>query len=88
MTPRERVREEAQKVAALIVTARRLLAGGAAIDLSALEGQVRAVCEGVTGLDTAEGRALLPTLDSLVDGLDGLAGDLRAQFHRLGTEGG
>lgn len=83
MNAGEQVREEAQKVAAVIVTARRLLAGGAVVDLAALEGQVQEVCTGIAGLDAGEGRALLPTLRALVDGLDGLAGDLRAQYDRV-----
>lgn len=82
----ERVRQDVNKVAALITTARRLLAGGALVDLSALEGKVRGICEATATLAAEDGRALRPSLQALVDGLDHLIGELRIQRDRV-TQG-
>lgn len=79
----DRVRQDVHKAAALITAARRLLAGGALVDLSALEGNVRGICEAAAGLAVEDGRALRPSLEALVDGLDRLAGELQTQRERV-----
>lgn len=72
------VRVDLQKVASVLTTARRLLAGGTMIDLSALQGMVRGVCDQVALLPLDQARALRPGLESLLGGLDRLGEDLNA----------
>lgn len=66
------VREELDKAASLVLTARRLLATGTMVDLSALEGKVRAICEEVAAMARDEGRPLVPVMESLIGDLDRL----------------
>ena len=75
---------EVEKVAAMLMTARRLLAGGTMVDLSALQGMVSGVCEQVAALPRAQGQALLPGLESLRRGLDYLGDDLRTLHAGMG----
>jgi hypothetical protein len=69
-------RADAERVAALIATARRLLAAGKTVDLTALEGRVRGLCESLAGNpppgpgDRLEARALLGHLARDLDGLE------------------
>jgi hypothetical protein len=79
----ERVTVEVQKVAAMLLTARRLLAGGTMVDLAALQGMVSGVCDQVATLPREEGRALLPGLESLLRGLGYLGDDLDTLQARL-----
>lgn len=72
------LRDEVQKVASMVGTARRLLATGTMVDLSALEGKVAGLCAAVDGLPRDEGRTLVPSLDALMGSLDRLAADLEA----------
>lgn len=74
---------EVEKVAAMLMTARRLLAGGTMVDLSALQGMVSGVCEHVAALPSEQGQALLPGLESLRRGLDYLGDDLRTLHARM-----
>lgn len=66
------VREELDKAASLVLTARRLLATGTMVDLSALEGKVRAVCEEVATMTREDGRPLVPMMETLIGDLDRL----------------
>jgi hypothetical protein len=66
------VREELDKAASLVLTARRLLATGTMVDLSALEGKVRAICEEVAALAREDGRPLVPMMETLIGDLDRL----------------
>lgn len=66
------VREELDKAASLVTTARRLLATGTMVDLSALEGKVRAICEEVAGMTREDGRPLVPVMERLIGDLDRL----------------
>ena len=84
-TAQEEAREELAKVSSLVLTARRLVAGGALVDLSALEERVRTVCETVQRMRREEGQELLDELQALIGRLNQLAGDLEerlAQFPR------
>lgn len=72
----ETVRQELEKAATLVGTARRLLATGTEVDLAALEGRVKFVCGAVLGLDRAEGATFRPGLEALVEDLDRLAAAL------------
>lgn len=67
-----RVREELDKAASLVLTARRLLATGTMVDLSALEGKVRAICDQVAGMTREDGRPLVPVMETLIGDLDRL----------------
>lgn len=75
MKPAE-IREELDKASSLVVAARRLLATGTMVDLSALEGKVRGICESLAGLPQEDGRALLPPMERLIHDLDRLAADI------------
>jgi hypothetical protein len=71
------LKTEMEKVASLVGTARRLLATGRVIDLSALEGKVRRICGGAIHLGNGEGKSLRPGMEALLDDLDRLAQALR-----------
>jgi hypothetical protein len=71
--------DELQKVGSLITTARRLLATGTMVDLSALEGKVRAICEGITGIPRETALPHLSTMETLIADLDRLSDALRTQ---------
>lgn len=72
------VRVEVQKVASMVTTARRLLAGGTMVDLSALQGMVSGVCSRVGALPRDEGRQMRGGLESLLRSLDSLQDDVEA----------
>ena len=76
-------REELAKVSSLVLTARRLVAGGALVDLSALEDRVRAICDHVQRMPREEGQGLLDELRALIVRLDSLAGDLEERLAQL-----
>lgn len=78
---------QVEKVSAMLMTARRLLAGGTMVDLAALQGMVSGVCEQVAALPHEQGQELLPGLESLRRGLDYLGEDLRTLHHKM-TGGG
>ncbi len=83
--PKEEAREELAKVSALVLTARRLVAGGTLVDLSALEDRVRTICDTVQQMPREDGQELLDELQALIGRLDQLARDLQerlAQFPR------
>lgn len=69
----DHVRQELEKAASMVSAARRLLATGTMVDLSALEGKVRFICESVTGMDGEAGRAMVPGMEALIADLDRLA---------------
>lgn len=75
------IRQELEKAATLVGTARRLLATGTEVDLAALEGRVRFVCGAVLDLDRTEGAAFRPGLEALVADLDRLAAALDQRHH-------
>ncbi len=79
----ENPREELAKVSSLVLTARRLVASGALVDLSALEERVRVLCEAVQQMPQEEGRALLAELQALIGRLNHLAGDLEERLSQL-----
>jgi hypothetical protein len=73
----------ADKVTALIETSRRMLADGRPIDLAALEGKVRALCEAATAAPAEERPRLKAVLAEIIDGLDRLTDDLTARHPGL-----
>ena len=85
MTPTsaDQAREELAKVSSLVLTARRLVAGGALVDLSALEDRVRTVCESAQRMPREDGQGLLDELQALIGRLDQLAGDLEDRLSQM-----
>ncbi len=75
-TQSDALRQELEKAATLVGTARRLLSTGTEVDLAALEGRVRFVCGAVLDLDRSEGVTFRPGLEALVADLDRLAAAL------------
>ncbi len=76
----ESVTLELSKIESLIEGAHRLVTEGRLIDLSALEGKVQSVCEGVLGLQGPEARATIHRLQGLLDTLDGLSMSLQSRY--------
>jgi hypothetical protein len=81
----DQAREELAKVSSLVLTARRLVASGALVDLTALEERVRLVCESVQQMPVEEGRSMLDDLRALIGRLDSLAADLESRLAQLAT---
>ena len=79
----DQTREELAKVSSLVLTARRLVAGGALVDLSALEERVRTVCETVQQMEREDGQGLLDELQALIGRLNQLAGDLEDRLSQM-----
>ncbi|HLN24560.1 MAG TPA: hypothetical protein VK558_11300 [Patescibacteria group bacterium] len=73
-------REELSKVASLVLTARRLLASGTLVDLSAIEDRVRVVVDTVEAMPAEDGRELLDDMTTLIDKLDRLSQELQEQL--------
>lgn len=80
------VREELDKAASLVVTARRLLATGTMVDLSALEGKVRAICDQVAAMTREDGRPLKAALESLIGDLERLENAIHERVDPPGRE--
>jgi hypothetical protein len=85
MTGADEIREELVKVSSLAMTARRLLAGGKLVDLSALEERVRVVCETIQTMPREDGQKLLEDMQALINKLDQLTRELE---ERLIASGG
>jgi hypothetical protein len=79
------VREEVVKIASLIRMARRSLARGGLVDLSAIEDRVKAVCNAALVMPCGDGRTLIADMEGLVDMLDRLGDDLHGQIDHLST---
>ena len=84
-------REELAKVSSLVLTARRLLAGGTLVDLTAIEERVRLVCTAVEGMPREDGQTLLEDMLTLIEKLEQLATDLQdhlKDFEAVRKDGG
>jgi hypothetical protein len=68
----DRLQAEIEKASSLVGAARRLLATGTMVDLAALEGRVRLICDGIAGLTPETGRAFRPGIEALITDLDRL----------------
>ena len=77
--PRPQVLPEADKLTSLVTTARRLLAEQKMVDLSALEGKVRELCDAIRRAPPGETAAVKASLTAIVEDLDRLAAELTAQ---------
>ena len=67
------IAQELEKASSMVMTARRLLATGTTVDLSALEGKIRCVCDTVADLPRELGQSMVPALEKLIADLDRLA---------------
>jgi len=67
-----RLSAELEKASSLVGAARRLLGTGTMVDLAALEGRVRLICDGVAGLTPEAGRRFRPGIEALIAELDRL----------------
>jgi hypothetical protein len=72
---------QAEKVIALIEASRRVLADGQPIDLVALEGKVRDLCETATAAPDEDQPGLQVMLAEIIDHLDDLTEDLTARHY-------
>lgn len=77
-------REELTKVISLAMTARRLLAGGKLVDLSAIEERVRFVCQAVAEMPREDAEALLEDMEMLIHRLDQLESELEERLEQCG----
>ena len=77
------IRDEVHKVASLVDTARRLLAEGSIVDLSALEGKVRVICEAIGEAPGEDLSDLKDPMAAIIDGLDLLEAVLNEQFSAI-----
>jgi len=68
----DRLTAELEKARSLVGAARRLLGTGTMVDLAALEGRVRQICDGVAGLAPETGRSFRPGIEALIADLDRL----------------
>lgn len=73
MTVLGQVSQELEKASSMVMTAKRLLVTGTTIDLSALEGRIKGVCDQVVDLPRDLGQGLIPALEKLIADLDRLA---------------
>lgn len=77
------IREELEKAASLISGARRLMAEGRSVDLSALEERVRTITDAVQTAPDAVQSAYKEHLGVLLEILDALQSDLERQHKTL-----
>ena len=82
-TPEPDVAVEVRKVASLISTARRLLAEGKMVDLSALEGKVKTLCGAICQAPPKDTEGLEASVNDLAEDLDRLTVELTAQFRAI-----
>lgn len=81
------IASEMGKVASVITTARRMLAEGKMVDITALESKVAELCTGAKDLSPTERVEVARAMGSLIQGLDDLAIDLKAQYAAMNDEG-
>jgi len=70
---------EMDKVAAVIATARRLMADGRTVDLTPLEGKIESLCGRVRETPKAHRDGVIRAMESLIKALDELEGAIRAR---------
>lgn len=74
---------DADKIASLITTARRLLDEDKMVDLSALEGKVADLCRRFTHVPQTEAEPFRQTISAIMTDLDLLASDLARQNEKV-----
>lgn len=83
MTARDDIESKTQKIAALINAARRLLADGQIVDLSALQGKVKELCLTIESNPPNEESGIKESVNEIILSLDSLARDVQSQFDGL-----
>ncbi|HVI52195.1 MAG TPA: hypothetical protein VM661_13355 [Candidatus Sulfotelmatobacter sp.] len=76
-------RQELEKVSSLVLAARRLMAKGSLVDLSAIQERVAAICAAVESMPREDGRSLLEELTDLIRRLDSLGNDIADQIRQM-----
>ena len=82
----EGVSLELAKIESLVAGAHRLVTEGRLIDLTALDGKVRGLCEAVLQLPGPEARASIHKLQSLLGSLDGYSNDFAKFAGQIGLK--
>ena len=83
---RPEVLPEADKLTSLVTTARRLLAEQKMVDLSALDGKVRALCDATRHVPPDDTAAVKAALSDIVEDLDRLEAELTAQNEDINAQ--
>lgn len=80
------------KIESLIATAVRLVEEGRVVDLAALQGRTKQVCDAAVQLSSEDAKPLIPAMESVLTQLDALTenltkryGDLPALSSRVGS---
>ncbi len=81
------VEQEVRKIASVVATARRLLADGKMIDLSALEEKVRVLFDVIRRETPSDPEKVRVSMETIIADLDQLADDLRHRFGAMLPEG-
>lgn len=76
---------EMDKVAAVIATAKRLMADGRTVDLTPLEGKIESLCGRVREAPPPQRDRVIRAMEGLIQALDDLEGAIR---NRVGGAGG
>lgn len=77
MTVPAALQDQMDKAFSLVEAARRLSLTGTMVDLAALEGKIKQICDDVLAIDRSQGRPLIPVMERLVAELDRLDRALR-----------
>ena len=77
---------EVDKLTSLVTTARRLLAEQKIVDLSALDGKVRALCDATRHVPPEDTAAVKAALTDIVEDLDRLEEELTAQNEEVNAQ--
>lgn len=88
MSDVDHIKDELTRLTSVVMTARKLLAGGARLDLAVLEERVVRLCEDMATLPEGEGAKVLDDAKVLINRLDALETELREHLDRLGREMG
>ena len=83
MSQQSAIMDEIDKVCSVIATARRLLSDGKMVDLSALEGKVRDLCQMIEGYKTDDLTVVNQAVEAMRKNLDLLEKELTAQYESV-----
>ena len=84
--PQPEILPEADKVTSLVTTARRLLAEQTMVDLSALDGKVRALCDAIRDVPPEDIGAAKTAMTEILEELDRLEAELTAQNEEVNAQ--
>ncbi|MHA1597481.1 MAG: hypothetical protein ACTSV1_02060 [Alphaproteobacteria bacterium] len=78
--------EEVDKVESVITNARRLLVEGKMVDLTALEGKIRTLCDRITAADMDKTQDVGDALKTVLDKLQQLGDEIVEQHGSIGVD--